>query len=62
MKGRELFPEESILISIPYPWIPTMAPNLGEMTWHLPSHGGKKQYLDEFGGIMGELSRKMQNL
>jgi uncharacterized protein (DUF169 family) len=62
MKGRELFPKESIVISIPYPWIPTMARNLEEMTWDLPSHRGKKQYLDEFGTIMGELSRKMQDV
>ncbi len=58
MKGRELFPEGSIVISIPYHWIPTMAQNLNEMTWHLPSHTGKKQYLAEFGTILGELAQK----
>jgi uncharacterized protein (DUF169 family) len=58
MKGRELFPKESIAISIPYRWIATMAQNLEEMTWHLPSHRSKAQYLEEFGSILGELSRK----
>jgi uncharacterized protein (DUF169 family) len=61
MKGRELFPKSSVLISIPYPWIPTMARNLEEMTWHLPSHAGKKQYLEEFGNILGDLAHKAQH-
>jgi len=45
MKGRELFFEGSIVISIPYHWIPTMARNLKEMTWHLPSHRSKNNIL-----------------
>jgi uncharacterized protein (DUF169 family) len=62
MKGRELFPNDSIVISIPYHWIPTMARNLGEMTWHLPSHRSKAQYLEEFGMILKELSDKVRDL
>jgi uncharacterized protein (DUF169 family) len=58
MKGRELFPKHSVIVSIPYQWIPTMARNLSEMTWHLPSHESRSQYLAEFGNILGELSRK----
>ena len=58
MKGRELFPGGTVLISIPYPWIPIMTRNLEEMTWHLPSHRSKKDYLEEFGNILGELARK----
>jgi uncharacterized protein (DUF169 family) len=61
MKGRRLFPEGSLLISIPYPWIPTMTQNLREMTWHLPSHESRKQYLEEFGTILGDLGRTSQN-
>jgi uncharacterized protein (DUF169 family) len=57
MKGRELFPEGSLLISIPYPWLPTMTQNLKEMTWHLPSHESRKQYLAEFGSILGDLAK-----
>jgi hypothetical protein len=60
MKGRELFPKDSIVVSIPYHWIPTMAQNLKEMTWRLPSHRGKGQYLEEFGTILGELAQKAQ--
>ncbi len=58
MKGRELFPKNSVLISIPYPWIPCMTANLKEMTWHLPSHESRTQYLEEFGTILKELSQK----
>lgn len=61
MKGRELFAPQSIVISIPYQWIPTMAQNLREMTWHLPSHNSKGAYLEEFGTILGELAAKAQN-
>jgi uncharacterized protein (DUF169 family) len=61
LKGREVFPQGSIVISVPYPWIPVMAQNLREMTWHLPSHRSKAQYLDEFGAILGELAQKAKN-
>jgi uncharacterized protein (DUF169 family) len=60
MKGRELFSKGSIVISIPYRWIPTITQNLKEMTWHLPSHKNKGQYLEEFGSILGELARKAE--
>jgi uncharacterized protein (DUF169 family) len=61
MKGRELFPDGSLLISIPYHWLPTMTQNLKEMTWHLPSHENRKQYLEEFGNILGDLADKAKN-
>jgi uncharacterized protein (DUF169 family) len=61
MKGRELFPEGSILISIPYQWIPIITQNLHEMELHLPSHAGKGQYLAEFGRVIGELVQKSEN-
>jgi len=62
MKGRELFPGNSIVIAIPYQWIPTIARNLEDMTWHLPSHRSRKQYLEEFGSILGDLSGKARDL
>jgi uncharacterized protein (DUF169 family) len=55
MKGRELFSEGSMLISIPYHWIPIITRNLQEMKWHLPSHISKEKYLTEFGKIIGDL-------
>jgi uncharacterized protein (DUF169 family) len=60
MKGRKLFAEESILISIPYQWIPIITHNLQEMKMHLPSHTSKEQYLSEFGKIIGELIQESQ--
>jgi uncharacterized protein (DUF169 family) len=62
MKGRELFPKDSIVISIPYHWIPTMTQNLMEMTWHLPSHRSRQHYLEEFGNILGNLAQKSRDL
>ena len=62
MKGREVFPENSIVISIPYHWIPAVTHNLGEMTWHLPSHESKGQYLEEFGTILGQLAEKSKTV
>ncbi len=61
MKGREIFPENSVLISIPYPWIPIVIQNLKEMTWHLPSHENRQQYLKEFAAILGNLAEKARN-
>lgn len=61
MKGRELLAEGSILISIPYQWIPVITQNLKEMKWHLPSHASKEQYLSEFGGIIGTLVKESEN-
>ncbi len=60
MKGRELFAEGSILISIPYQWIQVITKNLQEMQMHLPSHAGKEQYLSEFGDILSGLAREAQ--
>ena len=51
----------SILISIPYHWIPIITQNLKEMKWHLPSHTNKEQYFAEFGKIIGELVKESQN-
>jgi uncharacterized protein (DUF169 family) len=56
MKGRELFAEGSMLISIPYHWIPIITQNLQEMKIHLPSHANKEDYLSEFGEIIGGLA------
>ena len=61
MKGRELFAEGSILISIPYHWIPIIVQNLQEMRIHLPSHQSKEQYLAEFGQIIGGLVQESEN-
>ena len=60
MKGRILFPEGSILISIPYHWIPIITQNLKEMKMHLPSHESKEQYFAEFGKTIGDLVQESE--
>lgn len=61
-RGRELYSEDTILISIPYRWIPTVLGNLERMELHLTSHNSKQEYYDEFGGIMKELSGQQAKL
>ena len=61
MKGRELFKEEEMLISIPYQWISVMTQNLQKMKMHLSSHNSKQEYLEEFGQIMGGLVREAEH-
>ncbi len=59
--GRELYPADTVLVSIPYRWIPTVLENLKQMELHLHSHEGKQQYYSEFEGILAELSQKAKN-
>ena len=60
-RGRELWPSDTLLISIPYRWIPTVLTNLTRMEHHLTSHESKQQYYDEFGGILKDLAQRAQN-
>ena len=60
-RGRELWPSDTLLISIPYRWIPTVLTNLTRMEHHLTSHESKEQYYDEFGEILKDLAEKAQN-
>lgn len=60
-RGRELWPADTLLISIPYRWIPTVLTNLTRMEHHLSSHESKQQYYDEFGHILKDLSEKALN-
>ena len=61
-RGRELYSEDTILISLPYRWIPTVMQNLERMELHLSSHNSKQEYYDEFGGIMKDLSERQSKL
>ena len=58
LHGRELYPSDTLLIGIPYKWIPVILTNLARMSLHLEGHKGKESYLAEFEGIMAELSEK----
>jgi hypothetical protein len=61
MKARLVFPEASVLIAIPYHWIPIMTQNLQEMEWVLPAYKGREQYLAEWESIIGRLIQEAEN-
>jgi hypothetical protein len=61
MKSRRLFSEGSLLISIPYNWLPTVVQNLKTMQIELPSYRGKEQYLKEFQKTLETLAKKAVN-
>ena len=61
-KGRQVFPEGWLLISIPYNWIPTITQNLREMKWALPAYtGGKEKFMQYEQQIMKELAQEARN-
>jgi len=61
MKARRVFPEGSILISIPYHWIPIITQNLQEMEWVLPAYTDRDKYLAEWERIISKLIRESEN-
>jgi uncharacterized protein (DUF169 family) len=62
MKGRELISKGSILISIPYQWIPTITQNLKEMKWIPPAYAdGRERFLEREKKTFEELAKDSQN-
>jgi uncharacterized protein (DUF169 family) len=62
MKGRQVFPEGWLLISIPYNWIPTITQNLKEMKWVLPAYTlGREKYMEYEHRIIRELAQGAKN-
>ena len=56
MKGRKVYPEGYIILSIPYNWIPVIVQNLERMEWVLPAYrGSREDFLKLHDRIMGEL-------
>lgn len=63
MKSKEVFPPGWLLISIPYQWIPTIAGNLREMKWVLPSYTeGREKFLVRERENIEELRQLYENL
>ncbi len=61
MKGREVFPEGWVLISIPFNWIPTITRSLNEMEWVLPAFtAGREKFLKERDLLIKEISQGFQ--
>ncbi len=59
--GRQLWDPDTVVVSVPYQWVPTVLTNLGEMPLKLSGHAGKEAYYAEFGGILRDLDEKMKN-
>jgi len=58
LHGRQVYPSDTLLIGIPYRWIPTVLENLGRMPLQLEGHKGKANYYAEFEGILGDLAER----
>ena len=59
--GRELYSDDTMIISIPYRWIPTVLHGLANMPIHLTGHESKEKYYAEFEGILADLGKKAEN-
>lgn len=58
MHGRKLFSADTVLISIPYRWIPAVLRGLEQMSLHLEGHNGVAAYHREFDGLCASLEEK----
>jgi uncharacterized protein (DUF169 family) len=62
MKGRQVYPEGWILMSVPYQWLPTITENLKEMKWHLPQLDyGREKYIEYDHRITQENQKEAEN-
>jgi uncharacterized protein (DUF169 family) len=62
MKGRHVFPDGWMLISIPYQWIPTITQNLKEMEWVLPAYKlGREEFIQFDAKVTRETALESQN-
>ncbi|MCX5813862.1 MAG: DUF169 domain-containing protein [Proteobacteria bacterium] len=59
MNGRELFEPNTVLVSIPYQWLQTVAQNLREIK--MVFHESKAEYLAEFEEILVDLIKESEN-
>jgi uncharacterized protein (DUF169 family) len=62
MKGRKVFPDGLMMISIPYQWIPTITQNLKEMEWTLPQFKkNREDFIEWDAQITKETQAESQN-
>lgn len=59
--GRHLYDENTMLISVPYQWLPTFLGSLAEMPIELTGHESKEVYYAEFEGILRDLGEELKN-
>ena len=55
LHGRQLYPADTLLIGIPYRWIPVILSNLEKMKLQLEGHKSRADYYAEFEGIITDL-------
>ena len=58
LHSRQLYPADTLLVGIPYRWIPTILTNLEQMNLHLEGHKSKAAYFAEFESIVSDLIEK----
>jgi uncharacterized protein (DUF169 family) len=62
MKGRQVFPEGLILISIPHNWIQTITRNLNEMKWDIQAYKlGREKFIQYEQQLRKNLAQEAQN-
>jgi len=59
--GRHLYDSGTVLITIPYHWLPVFLASLEEMPLKLTGHESKEHYYSEFEGILADLEGEMRN-
>jgi uncharacterized protein (DUF169 family) len=58
IKGKEIYPDETTIISIPYHWISIIAQNLKEMKWALAAQtDGRERFIEREQGMLEEFAR-----
>ena len=60
LHGRQLYPSDTLLIGIPYRWIPTILTNLARMPLQLEGHKSRADYYAEFEGILADLAGALE--
>ena len=60
--GRRLYPEDTMLIAIPYRWLPTVLEGLNDMLYDLKGQESVEEYHREFEGILEEMGEKAKRL
>ena len=59
--GKEIYPPNSFIISIPYHWISTIAGNLKEMKWKLASHtDGREKFVEREQNMLNDFANKYE--
>lgn len=60
-KGRQIFPEGRLLISIPWNWISKISDNLEEMEWNPPAYSmGKEKFMETATRFHEELAKEFE--